>query len=97
MIFYIPTGANGAKVLFPDTDERVSEDSTQAKIPVQVGGDIEDAGNFTVIVTPLTVARYNAHPDIYGTICDSVIAEGINTAEGQYKHLSTVYDGNMTY
>ena len=74
------TGGLGAKVSFPDKDERVSEDISQAKIPVQVDG--KDGGNFTVIVTPLTVAQYQAQSHLYGSICDSVIAENLDTAEG---------------
>jgi hypothetical protein len=75
---HIPTGGHGAKVSFPDTDERVSEDGSPAKIPVRVVG--KDGGNFTVIVTPLTVAQYKAQSD---TICDSVIDENLDTAEGK--------------
>ena len=58
----------------------MSEDISQAKIPVQVDG--KDGGNFTVIVTPLTVAQYQAQSDRYRSICDSAINENLDTAEG---------------
>ena len=74
------TGGNGAIVSFPDKDERVSEDISQAKIPVQVDG--KDGGNFTLIVTPLTVAQYQAQSNQYGSICDSVLDANLDTAEG---------------
>ncbi len=76
------TGGHGAEVSFPDTDERVSEDSSPAKIPVRVVG--KDGGNFTVIVTPLTLAQYKAQSNSYGSICDSVIDENLDTAEGKF-------------
>ena len=51
-----------------------------ANIIVQVNG--EDAGNFTAIVRPLTVAQFQLERGTYGTICDSIINGEIDTAEG---------------
>lgn len=47
---------------------------------MQVDG--KDGGNFTLIVTPLTVAQYQEQSDRYKSICDSVINENLDTAEG---------------
>ena len=80
---YSPIGGNGARVLFAERDTRGSEDISPVQITVRVEG--ENTGNFTVVVTPLTVAQYQAQGDVYGKICDSVLKqfEKIDTAEGK--------------
>ena len=74
-------GGNGATLHFAEGDMVVSEDKSPAQIVVQVDG--ENAGNFTAIVTPLTVTQYRAQREKYGTICDPLInLENLAEAEG---------------
>ena len=75
-------GGSGAEILFGEIDIRASEDKSTMQVIVQVKG--ENTGDFTAVVTPLTVAQFQAQRDMYGTICDSVMKtfEEIDTAEG---------------
>ena len=81
----LATGVDGARLFFAEDDVRGSEDKETSNpvITVQVEG--EDAGNFTAVVTPLTVAQFQAQRDEYGTICDTIMKkfENTDTAEGK--------------
>ena len=71
------------ELTFADSDKRVLESASDETTSVRVRGVARE--NLNVVITPLTVAQYQANPGRYQNRCDIAVATSSvsDSAEGK--------------